>query len=96
MKTLLAIVAVSSLAACAATSGGPRTEWRCDGGAAFSVRFEGSRANVFAGGQVYELPQVQSGSGIRYSNGAVEYQEHQGVAALNGAAGGPYTNCRTG
>lgn len=95
MRKFLAAAALLSLAACASGPGGPRADWRCDGGAAFSVRFDGSSANVFAGGQVYELPQVQSGSGIRYSNGAVEYQEHQGVATLNGAAGGPYTNCRT-
>jgi membrane-bound inhibitor of C-type lysozyme len=94
MKTLIAAAALLSLAACASTAGGPRAEWRCDGGAAFSVRFEGDGANVFAGGQVYDLPQVQSASGTRYSNGAVEYWEHQGEATLGGAAGGPYTNCR--
>lgn len=97
MKQLLVLAAVAALAACSATqrAGGPRTDWRCNGGAAFSVRFANDAAEVFAGGQVYTLPAAVSASGARYSNGAVEYWEHQGVAQLNGAAGGPYSNCRT-
>ncbi len=97
MKKLALVAALLGLAACASTgsgAGGPRTDWRCDGGAAFSVRFAGENAEVFAGGQTYSLPVAQSGSGARYSNGAVEYWEHQGEATLNGAAGGPYTHCR--
>lgn len=96
MKKFLLAAALLSLAACAA-GGDPatgRTDWRCDGGAAFSVRFEGARAEVFAGGQTYSLPQTESGSGIRYGDGAVEYREHQGEATLGGARGGPYNNCR--
>jgi membrane-bound inhibitor of C-type lysozyme len=50
-------------------------------------------AQVFAGGQVYDLPGVVAGSGTRYTNGAVEYWEHGNEAMLNGAAGGPYNNC---
>lgn len=94
-KHVFIAAALVALSACA-TGGpsGPRTEWRCDGGAAFSVRFEGDEAHVFAGGQTYALPRVVSASGTRYSNGAVEYWEHQGEATLNGAAGGPYANCR--
>lgn len=95
MKQLLAILSLAALAACAAQqTGGPRTDWRCDGGAAFSIRFTEGSAEAFAGGQVYTLPQAQSGSGTRYTNGTVEYREHQGQASLNGARGGPYTNCR--
>lgn len=97
MKKLLILAAALALAACGTTqqrAGGPRTDWRCDGGAAFSVRFSDSAAEVFAGGRVYTLAIAQSGSGARYSNGTVEYWEHQGEARLNGAAGGPYTNCR--
>lgn len=96
MRPIIVLAALALLAACGTTqTGGPRTDWRCDGGAAFSVRFSGDSAEVFAGGQLYSLPAAQSGSGTRYSNGAVEYREHQGRATLTGAHGGPYTNCRT-
>lgn len=97
MKKLVALAALTALAACAttATPGGPRIDWRCDGGAAFSARInQQGAAEVFAGGQVYTLPGVAAGSGTRYTNGAVEYWEHGGEAMLNGAHGGPYTNCR--
>jgi membrane-bound inhibitor of C-type lysozyme len=96
MKTLLAAAAILSLAACASsTPGGPRVDWRCDGGAAFSARIKPTgHAEVFAGGQVYDLPGVQAASGTRYTNGTVEYWEHGGEAMLNGAQGGPYSNCR--
>lgn len=95
MKYILTLTAIFALAACGTTqTGGPRVEWRCDGGAAFSVRFSENAAEVFAGGQVYDLPIAVSASGARYSNGTVEYWEHQGRATLNGAHGGPYANCR--
>lgn len=96
MKKLLLLTALATLAACGTTtpSSAGRTDWRCDGGAAFSVRFNGGGAEVFAGGQTYTLAAAQSGSGARYSNGTVEFWEHQGGATLNGAHGGPYTNCR--
>ncbi len=96
MKKLLALALLTAIAACGTTgqTGGPRTDWRCDGGAAFSVRFTDATAEVFAAGRTYTLPATQSGSGTRYSDGAVEYREHQGQATLNGAHGGPYTNCR--
>ena len=96
MKKLLLAAALFSLAACATDPSVGRTDWMCDGGAAFSVRFEGDRAEVFAGGQTYSLPSAVSASGARYSDGAVEYWEHQGEANLNGARGGPYANCRRG
>ena len=51
---------------------------------------EAGNAEVFAGGQVYDLPGVIAGSGTRYTNGSVEYWEHGNEAMLNGAAGGPY------
>jgi len=89
MKKLLVLAACTALAACAtATPGGPRDDWRCDGGAAYSARITSTgAAEVFAGGQVYTLP--ASGSG--YSNGQVTYSTN---GALSGAQGGPYTNCR--
>jgi len=95
MKKLVILAALALAAACSTTApSGPRAEWRCDGGAAFSVRFNDGAAEVFAGGQLYTLPQTQSGSGIRYANASVEYREHQGQATLSGAHGGPYNNCR--
>jgi membrane-bound inhibitor of C-type lysozyme len=96
MKKFLSITALAVLSACGTTQGGgPRIDWRCDGGAAFSMRLDDDgNANVFAGGQTYTLPGVPAGSGTRYTNGTVEYWEHGGEAMLNGAQGGPYTNCR--
>lgn len=102
MKTIVALAALALLTACASTSGssgptGPRMDWRCDGGAAFSARIAtGAAAEVFAGGQQYRLPHVEGASGARYSNDSVEYWERGGLATLNGARGGPYTNCRRG
>src|SRR5262245_43383307 len=99
MKKFLVLSALVVLAACGTTqgAGGTNVQWRCDGGAAFSMRLdEQGNANVFAAGQTYTLPGVVAGSGTRYSNGTVEYWEHGGEAMLNGAHGGPYTNCRRG
>jgi membrane-bound inhibitor of C-type lysozyme len=104
MKTIAALASLALLAACATTStgggpSGPFNQWRCDGGAAFSVRIstegEGS-AEVFAGGQTYRLPRIAGASGLRYSNGQVEYVERGGQATLGGARGGPYSNCSRG
>ena len=94
----LALAALLALAACSTSGGavGGRIDWRCDRGAAFSVRFTDGSAHVFAGGQVYNLPHAVSGSGARYSKDSVEYWEHSGEAMLNGARGGPYANCRRG
>ena len=97
MRQLLVLACVAALAACSTPSGGAASgqiQWRCDNGAAFSMHLtnEGN-AEVFAGGQTYSLPGVVAGSGTRYTNGSVEYWEHGNEAMLNGAAGGPYTNC---
>jgi membrane-bound inhibitor of C-type lysozyme len=95
MKKLLLAAALAALAGCATSApSGPRSDWRCDGGAAFSARIQGESAEVFAGGQVYNLPHVSAASGARYSNGSVDYWEHGGTASLGGAHGGPYANCR--
>lgn len=94
MRAFAAIAVCAALGACASMGGGPRLDWRCDGGAAFSARVSSRSAEVFAGGQVYRLRKATSASGARFSDGTVEYWEHQGEATLNGARGGPYTNCR--
>jgi membrane-bound inhibitor of C-type lysozyme len=97
LKKLLFAAVLLSLAACT-TTGAPtnsaQIQWRCDGGAAFSMHLNAQgAAEVFAGGRTYTLPGVVAGSGTRYTDGSVEYWEHGGEAMLNGAAGGPYTNC---
>ncbi|MBS0386136.1 MAG: MliC family protein [Proteobacteria bacterium] len=96
MKQLLALACVAALAACTTTGGATtgQIQWRCDNGAAFSMHLtEQGNAEVFAGGRTYTLPGVIAGSGTRYTDGTVEYWEHGNEAMLNGAAGGPYTNC---
>jgi len=97
LSILIACLAVTACATGATMPSGPFAQWRCDGGAAFSMRLtEAGNAEVFAGGQTYNLPGVVAGSGTRYTNGSVEYWEHGNEAMLNGARGGPYTNCRRG
>jgi membrane-bound inhibitor of C-type lysozyme len=96
MKKLVLGAALLALSACASSDTiGNRMDWRCDGGAAFSSRIKtNGGAEVFAGGQVYNLQRAQAASGARYSNGSVEYWERGGEAMLSGARGGPYANCR--
>lgn len=92
MKKFAALAALAALAACATSAGGPRIDWRCDGGAAYSARItDNGAAEVFAGGRVYTLP---SSGGDRYSDGTVTYNASNG--SLGGAFGGPYENCRRG
>ena len=97
MRQLLVLACVAALAACS-TPGGQtasgQIQWRCDGGAAFSMHLANDgKADIFAGGHTYSLPGVPAGSGTRYTDGTVEYWEHGSEAMLNGAAGGPYANC---
>ncbi len=98
MKLVFAAAALLTLSACAtsAPASDPNLhQFTCDGDAAFSVRYPSSgAASIFAAGRTYDLPSAVSGSGARYSNGQVEFWEHQGGATLNGAFGGPYNNCR--
>lgn len=98
MRQLLVLACLAAVAACGTTGGATASgqiQWRCDNGAAFSMHLTNDgKAEVFAGGRTYSLPGVPAGSGTRYTDGTVEYWEHGGEAMLNGATGGPYTNCR--
>lgn len=71
---------------------GERVDWSCASGSRFSIRIneEAHRAEVFAGGRIYRLPQSDSGFG----EGPVNYMERGGFASLAGALGGPYDLCR--
>lgn len=91
MKKMLAAIALLTLAsACASGGASDRTDWSCGDGRAYSVRMNAQgMAEVFAGGQTYTLAAAGSG----YSNGAVTYSSD---GTLQGAFGGPYTNCRRG
>ncbi|HEV7694262.1 MAG TPA: MliC family protein [Hyphomonadaceae bacterium] len=67
----------------------------CPAGKTFSVSYdEGfTTATVKSGADTYKLPAVISGSGTRYSDGKVEFWEHQGEAMLNGTPGGDSGSC---
>lgn len=96
LKPLVALALLFAVS-CAAPDvpTGDTWTWRCDNGVTFTSRnTTGGNSEVVAGGQTYRLPGVIAGSGVRYFDGQVEYWEHGGEAMLNGAAGGPYENCR--
>jgi membrane-bound inhibitor of C-type lysozyme len=67
----------------------------CASGKTFSVTYdEGfTTATVKADSGTYKLPAAISGSGARYSDGKIEFWEHQGEAMLNGAPGGDSGSC---
>ena len=97
MKKLLAAAALLALSACTTpnTPVGPTFHWNCDGGLSFTARQTlNGDAEVAAGGQTYRVHGVRAASGVRYKSGRVEYWEHGDDAMLNGAAGGPYQNCK--
>lgn len=73
----------------------PDATYVCAGGRTFSVTYDEGYtvATVRANGATYKLPAVISGSGARYSDGKVEFWEHQGEAMLNGAPGGDTDSC---
>ncbi len=94
----LLLTVLLSLSACASVADvtvGEALLWRCDDGRSFRAHnTSGGNAKIVAGGRTYRLPGVVAASGARYFDGRVEYWEHHGEALLNGAAGGPYENCR--
>ncbi len=83
---------VASTAA-ANTTAADRTTWYCEGQRTFEVSADGEKLNVYAGGQTYNLSETPSQNGVSYTDGHVAYWEHQDMAALDGAAGGPYGQC---
>ncbi len=96
MRILFAVLAVLSLTACASSSAddGPRADWLCDRGAAFSARIKSSGdAEVFAAGRLYTL---EPASGGGFADDDVTYTPQTETATLTGAFGGPYVNCRKG
>jgi len=79
----------------AATDAAEVFTYACPGGKTFSVSYdEGfTTATVKSGADTWKLPAVISGSGARYSDGKVEFWEHQGEAMLNGTPGGDSGSC---
>lgn len=101
MKLVLVALAAAALSGCAILddlSGGGEAltdpmRWRCEGGAAFSAQIlSDERARIVASGRTYTLP--RTGPGARFTGGGVSYVERAGQATLEGAAGGPFRNCR--
>lgn len=73
------------------------TRWTCAGGASFAAvqSNEARTVTVYSGGERYTLPAAVSASGARYTDGNVEFWEHQGQVTVKGLTGGPYENCRS-
>ena len=65
MKQLMILASLAVLAACStpgASTASGQIQWRCDGGAAFSMHLTAQgNAEVFAGGRNYTLPGVIDG-----------------------------------
>ncbi len=94
-----------SLASCASVEPEDATNrpmpYACAGGKTFTAAFakDGRRATVVAGGQTHVLgvSQVnQSVGGMKFMRKGVVLQAKGPAAELQGVAGGPYINCRTG
>lgn len=85
----------------AAPAAGAVTEhhvYACPDGSEFEVGYDEGYtfAEVTVGDKSWRLPAQASASGSRYSDGSVEFWEHQGEAMLNGAPGGDRRACVTG
>jgi membrane-bound inhibitor of C-type lysozyme len=69
--------------------------WHCASGASFTLHYDSrQQAIVSANEQVYVLPAALAASGARYSDGTVEYWEHQGEATLRGIPGARFEHCK--
>lgn len=101
----LAAIAALVLAACALPGRGPERpdrppidrylRYACADGQEFGVTFQqgGKRALVVAGGWSHLLPQVQSGSGVKYSDGKVTLRTKGLNAALEEEGRTTYRDC---
>ena len=68
----------------------------CANGASFTAASSGDDVTVTAGGQTYHLHTTTptTAAGQTYSDGHVEFWEHQDMGSLTNAAGGPYDQCQ--
>jgi membrane-bound inhibitor of C-type lysozyme len=102
LKVMLAAGALLALAGCASVAPQDATDapqtYACAGGKSFTAAYDlaGDKVSVNAGGRTYSLPHVSSGSGAKYAGGGVALFSKGDMAMLDGAAGAPYRNCRTG
>jgi hypothetical protein len=92
-KIVFAGVALMALAGCVSHNfaEGNRTEYRCDGGKEFSLRYVAGMAEVYASGQTHQLAATGED---QYSNGEVTLTNSRGRASLAGVYNGPFENCR--
>jgi membrane-bound inhibitor of C-type lysozyme len=97
--SLLALSACATAPAPAApdASDAPQA-YACAEGKSFTAAYglQGDRAVVSASGRSYSLRHVPSASGAKYAGGGVELFAKGTQAMLDGAAGSPYRDCRTG
>jgi len=102
LKVMLAGGALLALAGCASVAPQDATDapqtYACAGGKRFTAAYDlkGDKAQVDAGGRTYTLPHVASASGAKYAKGGVELFSKGDEALLDGAAGAPYRDCKTG
>jgi len=101
-----ATLAALSLAACsqmpstsltAAPPGSRHLEYRCPGGTKFDVLLwpSGDKAKLELGGVLYELKQVRSASGARFSDGTTTYWSKGREATIERNGKIVYRDCRT-
>lgn len=72
-------------------------EYECPDGTRFTAQFPpgANKMKLELDGVGYELPQVQSGSGIRYSDGTTTFWGKGREAMLERKGHPPRTNCKT-
>jgi membrane-bound inhibitor of C-type lysozyme len=105
IRGIFAAMSVLALSACAtapspvaADATDAAQTYACAGGKSFTAAYDlqGERASVNAGGRTYSLRQVPAASGVKYAQSGVELHAKGTGAMLDGAAGSPYRDCRTG